>query len=121
VFGLLLVWDFAGKPRELFGRLRAYIRDESWARYAGRKGLRQKVWFSDEESGRWGAFYLWESREDLEHEVRTMGRVEAMTGVAPQVYRFEVEAVQEGSHSGPDLLAVGLAMAAHGGRARPNR
>ena len=111
MFALLLVWDFSEKPRELFEQLRRYIADESWARYAGREGLRYKVWFSNEETGRWGAFYLWDTREALEEEVRTMYRVEAMTGVAPAVCRYEVEAIQEGRHSGRDLLSAGLARA----------
>ena len=111
MFALLLIWDFTGRPPELFERLRRYIADESWARYAGVEGLRQKVWFSDADARRWGAFYLWETEEQLEHELRTMGRVEAMTGVAPSIHRFQVEAVQEGRHSGADLLSVGLALA----------
>jgi hypothetical protein len=59
--------------------------------------------------GRWGAFSLWDTAQAREAEVRTMGRVEAPTGVAPAVLRFEVEAIQEGRHAGADLLTVGLA------------
>ena len=118
MFALLLVWDFSGKPSQLFEQLRRYIAGESWARYAGRQDLRYKVWFSNPATGQWGAFYLWDTREALEEEVRTMRRVEAMTGVAPAIHRFEVEAIQEGRHSGQDLLRAGLAWASNMDRFR---
>lgn len=38
--------------------LRTYIAEGSWARYAHRAGLRQKLWFSEAQSMSWGAFYL---------------------------------------------------------------
>ena len=111
MFVLILEWDFRGQGPGVLRTLRNYIATESWERYKDRKGLRQKVWFSNEETLRWGAFYLWESKAALLDEVDTMGRVEAMTGVAPTVSIHEVEAVQEGAFSIDDLTTVGLARA----------
>ncbi len=111
MFALILEWDFSGLGPDVLRKLRDYIANESWARYGTRKGLRQKVWFSNAETLHWGAFYLWESKAALLDEVETMGRVEAMTGVAPVVSIYEVEAVQEGAHSVDDLTTVGLARA----------
>lgn len=82
------------------------------AGYRGSKGLVQKVWFSDERIGVFGAFYLWEKREGLEKEVSTMYRIEARTGIKPAVRRFEVEAIQEGNHQVERLLQQGKTWAA---------
>lgn len=111
MFVLILEWDLRGQGPDVLRRLRDYIAGESWGRYRDREGLRQKVWFSNAETLRWGAFYLWESKAALLEEVDTMGRVEAMTGVAPSVGIYEVEAVQEGAFSIDDLTTVGLARA----------
>lgn len=106
---LLLKWDLKELPKEIFGRLRGYIAQESWHRYAERRGLVQKVWFSNPETGDFGGFYLWEREEDMEEEIRTMYRVKAMTGKDPNIQRWDVEAIQEGLHSVPDLKSAGLA------------
>ena len=90
---LLLTWNFKGKPQDVFQQLRQYIADESWARYADKAGLVQKIWFSNEKTSQFGAFYLWDTEEAMEEEIRTMYRVEALTGVAPSVRRLDVEAV----------------------------
>ena len=44
--------------------LRRYLRDESVDAFEDVPGLCFKAWISDEASERWGAVYLWESRED---------------------------------------------------------
>jgi Putative mono-oxygenase ydhR len=111
LFALLLLWDFSSQPPELLAQLRRYIAEDSWARYADRPGLRQKVWFSNQQTRQWGAFYLWETEQAREQELATMGRVQAMTGVAPRIDRFDVEAVQEGDYSLGDLRRAGLALA----------
>jgi hypothetical protein len=64
----LLLWDFSAQPPELLEQLRRYIAEDSWARYADRPALRQKVWFSDQATRQWGAFYLWETEQAREHE-----------------------------------------------------
>ena len=106
---LLLIWDLTGTPIEVFQKLRNYITRESWARYANRADLIQKVWFSSEKDAVFGAFYLWATVEAMEGEIRNMYRVEAMTGVAPSIHPLQVEAIQEGQHHITDLLSIGLA------------
>lgn len=106
---LLLTWDLTAAPGTTLQELRGYIANESWARYADRASLCQKVWFSSETGRIFGAFYLWATEEAMEHEIRTMYRVEAMTGVPPTVQRLNVEAIQEGNHDVTDLLSAGLA------------
>ena len=106
---LLVTWDLDSVPKTVFEKLRRYIADESWARYANKAGLCQKVWFSSEEGSEFGAFYLWETQEAMEEEIRTMYRIEAITGVAPSFRRLDVEAIQEGHHEIKDLLSRGLA------------
>jgi hypothetical protein len=109
MFALILNWDFSQKPKTIFEQLRQYIADESWKRYEGKKGLVQKIWYSNTETGQFGGIYLWESKEAMEEEIRTMYRVKAMTGVDPIIHRFDVEAIQEGDHAIDKLTSVGLA------------
>ena len=106
---LLLTWDLTGAPRSVFQKLREYIATESWARYAAKADLCQKIWFSSASESVFGAFYLWATEEAMEKEIRTMYRVEEMTGVAPSIRRLDVEAIQEGRHDVTDLLSSGLA------------
>lgn len=101
-----------GPARPAWGDLHAvtdYIADESWKRYATKEGLIQKTWFSDPAGGEFGAFYLWESEEHREEEIRTMQRVKAMTGRNASIHRYEVEAIQKGLHAQVGLTRGGLA------------
>ena len=107
MYALLLTWDLPRKDPTILQELRSYITTESWQCYRGVEGLVQKVWFSDEKNGVFGAFYLWENLEGLEQEVSTMYRIEQKTGVKPVVHRFEVEAIQEGNHQVERLLELG--------------
>lgn len=109
MYALILNWDLSDKPKEIFPKLREYIANESWKRYENKKGLCQKVWYSNEETGQFGGIYLWETKEAMEEEIRTMYRVEAMTGVAPTIHRLNVEAIQEGDYSIEKLTSMGLA------------
>lgn len=109
MFVLILDWDFGDQDSEVLLRLRDYIAEESWDKYGARKGLRQKVWFSNSDTLRWGAFYLWESKTALMEEVNSMRRVEDITGIAPDVRIYEVEAIQEGMYCTDDLTTVGMA------------
>ena len=109
MYALILNWDLSQKPKAIFEQLRQYIADESWKRYEGKKGLVQKVWYSNIETGQFGGIYLWETKEAMEEEIRTMYRVKAMTGVDPAIHSFDVEAIQEGDHSIENLTAMGLA------------
>lgn len=69
----------------------------------------QKVWYSNEETRQFGGIYLWETKEAMEEEIRTMYRVKAMTGIDPTITRLTVEAIQEGTHSVQKLTSIGLA------------
>jgi hypothetical protein len=76
-------------------------------------GLRQKTWISNPGTGKWGALYLFETREQAEAVIEHLpqSRVVELTGNLPTWELFDVEAVVEGEHSGSDLLAMGLALA----------
>lgn len=109
MYALILNWGLSQKPKDIFEQLRKYIADESWKRYENKKGLVQKFWYSNEETRQFGGIYLWETKEAMEEEVRTMYRVKSMTGVDPTITRFDVEALQEGDHSIEKLTSMGLA------------
>ena len=109
MYSLILNWDLSEKPKEIFQRLREYIAHESWKRYENKEGLVQKVWYSNEETGQFGAIYLWETKKAMEEEIRTMYRIKSMTGIDPTITRLNVEAIQEGKHRIENLTNMGLA------------
>jgi hypothetical protein len=109
MYALILNWDLSQKPKEIFQTLREYIKNESWKRYENKLGLIQKTWYSNEETGQFGGIYLWETKEAMEEEIRTMYRVKAMTDVDPTITRLNIEAIQEGKHNITKLTAIGLA------------
>lgn len=113
---LLVLWELDGSPAT-FEELRTYIAERSIPRFEQVEGLRQKTWISSRKSGRWGALYLFETREQAQAVVDHLPQspVVEMTGRLPTHELFEVEAVVEGQHSGVDLLAAGLARAARAG------
>lgn len=75
MYALILNWDLSEKPKAIFEQLRQYVADESWKRYKGKKGLVQKLWYSNSETGQFGGIYLWETKEAMEEEMRTIGIV----------------------------------------------
>lgn len=111
---LLVLWDLSQGSNATFEELRTYLQEQSIARFEQMAGLRQKTWISSTESGRWGALYLFEQREQAQAVIDHLAEspVVAKTGVRPTHELFEVEAVVEGKHSGVDLLTAGLARAA---------
>ncbi len=111
MYALILNWDLSQKPKDIFQILREYIANKSWKRYENKKNLIQKVWYSNEETGQFGGIYLWETKEAMEEEIRTMYRVKSMTGIDPTITRLDVEAIQEGDHSIEKLTSMGLAWA----------
>jgi hypothetical protein len=108
MFALIVLWDLSGGTKTSIDELRTYIRDESLARFSVLRDMRLKVWISNEATGRWGAFYLFDTRAAAEAQASTVTRPEQMTGVTPTVEIFEMEAAVEGIHTGADLLASGL-------------
>ena len=113
MFALTVLWDLSTGTRAGIDQLRTYIRDESLDKFRARKDLVQKVWISNSETNRWGAFYLFETREAAEEQARTVTKPEIMTGIKPTVELFEVEAAVEGLHSGANIFTSGLVWTQH--------
>jgi len=103
----LVLWSLADSKTTL-GELRRYLRDESVDAFEDVPGLRFKAWISDEATERWGAVYLWESRQAADQELPS--RVRELIGKDPDVgEEFDVEATIEGRFAIEDLSRRGLA------------
>ncbi len=109
MFVLILNWDLRQRTKDIFKELRKYIANESWKRYENKKGLINKIWYSNEETGQFGGIYLLETKEAMEEEISTMYRVKAMTGIDPSIVKYNVEAIQKGDHNIEELTSIGLA------------
>jgi hypothetical protein len=103
----LVLWNLADSKTTI-EELRRYLRDESVDAFEDVPGLRFKAWISDEVSERWGAVYLWESREDAEQELPSRAR--ELIGKDPDIGEdFDVEATIEGTFGVEELSRLGLA------------
>jgi hypothetical protein len=103
----LVLWSLADSKTTI-EELRRYLRDESVDAFEQVPGLRFKAWFSDEATERWGAVYLWESREAAEQEVPSRAR--ELIGKEPDIgEEFDVEATIEGQFAIEELSRRGLA------------
>jgi Putative mono-oxygenase ydhR len=103
----LVIWSLADSKTTI-EELRRYLRDESVDAFADVPGLRFKAWFSDEATERWGAVYLWESREAAAQELPSRAR--ELIGKDPDVgEEFDVEATIEGEFLVEELSRRGLA------------
>jgi hypothetical protein len=103
----LVLWNLADSKTPI-GELRRYLRDESVDAFEDVPGLRFKAWISDETTERWGAVYLWESREAAEQEVPSRAR--ELIGKSPDIgEEFDVEATIEGRFAVDELSRRGLA------------
>ena len=103
----LVLWSLADSKTTI-EELRRYLRDESVDAFEDVPGLRFKAWISDEATERWGAVYLWESREDAEQELPSRAR--ELIGKEPDVgEEFDVEATIEGQFLIAALSRRGLA------------
>ena len=103
----IVLWSLADSTTTI-GDLRRYLRDESVEAFEEVPGLRFKAWISDESADRWGAVYLWESREAAEQELPSRAR--ELIGKAPDlVEEFDVEATVEGDYVVEGLTRLGLA------------
>ena len=101
------LWNLADSKTTI-AELRRYLRDESVEAFEDVPGLRFKAWISDEVSERWGAVYLWESREDAEQELPSRAR--ELIGKEPDIgEEFDVEATIEGQFLVQALSRRGLA------------
>jgi hypothetical protein len=102
-----VLWNLADSQTTI-AQLRRYLRDESVDAFEEVPGLRFKAWISDETTERWGAVYLWESREAAEQEVPS--RAQELIGKAPDIgEEFDVEATIEGRFAVEELSRLGLA------------
>jgi hypothetical protein len=103
----LVLWNLADSKTTI-GELRRYLRDESVQAFEDVPGLRFKAWISDQTTERWGAVYLWESREAAEQEVPSRAR--ELIGKSPDIgEEFDVEATIEGRFAVDELSRRGLA------------
>ena len=103
----LVLWNLADSLTNV-GELRRYLRDESVDAFEDVPGLRFKAWFSDEVTERWGAVYLWESREAADQDLPSRAR--ELIGKEPDIgEEFDVEATVEGRFLVEELSRRGLA------------
>jgi hypothetical protein len=103
----LVLWNLADSKTTIH-ELRRYLRDESVDAFAEAPGLRFKVWVSDEATDRWGAVYLWESRQAS--EAPFFSRARELIGKEPDIAEeFDVEATVEGRFEVEELSRRGLA------------
>ena len=99
----LVLWNLADSKTNV-GELRRYLRDEAVDAFDGLPGLLFKAWLSDDATERWGAVYVWESREAAEQPLPSRAReligkdpdlaelfdVEATVSVADELARFGI-------------------------------
>jgi hypothetical protein len=103
----LVLWNLADSQTTI-GELRRYLRDESVDAFEEVEGLRFKAWISDEATERWGAVYVWESREAARQELPSRAR--QLIGKDPDIgEEFDVEATVEGRFAVEQLSRLGLA------------
>ncbi|HWC44871.1 MAG TPA: YdhR family protein [Casimicrobiaceae bacterium] len=86
----LVLWSVADSQTNV-GELRRYLQDEAVDAFASVPGLLFKAWISDEVTERWGAIYVWESKEDSMQELPSRAR--ELIGKDPDVVEmFDLEA-----------------------------
>jgi hypothetical protein len=103
----LVLWNLADADLSV-AELREYLRDEAVPAFAEVRGLRLKLWVSDEHTDRWGAVYLFESREAAEQPLPS--RVRELVGKDPDVVEeFDLEGSIEGQFADDELSRRGRA------------
>jgi hypothetical protein len=107
VIARIVLWNLADSKTTI-EELRRYVRDESVDEFAEVEGLRFKAWISDALGERWGAFYLFESREAADQALP--GRARELIGKQPDLLdEFDLEATVEGRYADEELSRLGLA------------
>jgi hypothetical protein len=100
----LVLWNLADSLSKI-EELRRYLRDESVDQFEDVPGLLFKAWVSDAITERWGAVYIWESREAAEQTLPSRAR--ELIGKDPEIAElFDLEASVS---IVPDLSHLGLA------------
>jgi hypothetical protein len=108
----LALWNLA-ESKTTIPELRRYLREESVDAFEQAPGLRFKVWISDEATERWGAVYVWESREASALRA-PVSRARELIGKEPDIAEeFDVEATIEGRFEIEELSRRGLAFEAN--------
>jgi hypothetical protein len=103
----LVLWNLADSKTTI-EELRRYLHDESVDQFEQVPGLRFKAWISDEATERWGAVYLWESKDAAAQVVPSRAR--ELIGKDPDIgEEFDVEATIEGRFEVEALSRLGLA------------
>jgi hypothetical protein len=100
-----VLWNLADSKTNI-EELRRYLRDEAVDSFDGLPGLLLKAWISDETTERWGAVYVWESRDAAEQPLPTRAR--ELIGKDPEIAEvFDVEATVSVAS---ELARLGLAL-----------
>ena len=103
----LVLWNLADSKTTI-EELRRYLRDESVDAFEDVPELRFKAWISDEATERWGAIYVFESREAADRPLPSRAR--ELIGKDPDIgEEFDVEATIEGRFAVNELSRRGLA------------
>jgi len=103
----IVLWKLADSDTTI-EELRRHLRDESVDDFTEVEGLRFKAWISDAAGERWGAFYLFESREAADQVLP--GRARELIGKEPDLFEeFDLEATVEGRYAEHELSRLGLA------------
>jgi hypothetical protein len=101
----LVLWNLADS-RTSIAELRRYLHDEAVDSFDRLPGLLFKAWVSDETTERWGAIYVWESREAAEQPLPSRAR--ELIGKDPEIGEvFDLEATVSVAS---ELARLGLAL-----------
>jgi hypothetical protein len=107
MFVRTVMWDMASS-KVTIEELRAYLAAESVQAFSQVPGLVLKQWVADPERNRWGAIYLWESRDVARQQLPSKAR--EMIGRDPdEVGEFDLEASTTGKSTISDLDRLGRA------------
>ena len=86
----LVLWSLADADTTI-EELRTYLRNESVEQFSSVDGLLFKAWLSDETTERWGAVYVWTSRDAAEQPLPSRAR--ELIGKDPDIAEvFDLEA-----------------------------
>jgi Putative mono-oxygenase ydhR len=100
-----VLWNL-GDSKTNIEELRRYLRDEAVDGFDHVPGLLFKAWISDEATERWGAVYVWESRDAAEQPLPTRAR--ELIGKDPEIAEvFDVEATVSVAS---ELARLGIAL-----------
>jgi hypothetical protein len=101
----IVLWNLADSKTNI-EELRRYLGDEAVDSFAGLPGLLFKAWVSDETTERWGAVYVWASREAADQPLPSRAR--ELIGKDPEVAEvFDLEATVSVAS---ELAGLGLAL-----------